>query len=85
MCGIDLEVTTQRLTSIRATHAIRAERHELLAGDETGDLFGDDLHEVGGGDDRTVGVLQQFGHDRCTRVGVGVQTVPTLGSEAVLA
>ena len=63
MTGVRLEVTTKRLTGVAAAHPVRAEGDEQPARHEAGDLLGDDLHEVGDGDDRGVGTTEQLGDE----------------------
>ena len=84
--GVGLEVASEGLAGVAATEAIGAEGHEPPAGgDPPGDLVGHRLHEVGDGDDRAVAVVEQLGDPRGATGLVGVQPVPALGGERLLA
>ena len=82
---VDLEEAAQRLASVGAAHAVGAERNERATRQEAGDLLGNDLHEVGDGDDRARRVGEQLSDVGRARLLAGVQAVPALDLERVLA
>ena len=83
---VDLEVAAQRLAGVGAAEAVGAERHEAGGRARTGDLLGHDLHEVGDGDDRALARrASSVGHERHARRLRGVQAVPALDRQRLLA
>jgi hypothetical protein len=84
VAGVDLEEPAQRLAGVAAAEAVGAERHEG-AGDPAADLVGHEGHVVGDRHHRPVAVGQQLGDPRGAALLAGVQAVPPLGGQRLLA
>ena len=85
MAEVDLEESAQRFTRVGPTHPVGTERQEGATGQEARHLLGNDLHEVGDGDDRPGGVGQQAGDIGNARRLAGMEPVPPFDLEGVLA
>ena len=82
--GVDLEVPAQCFARVAAAEAVGAQRHEAV-GDPARGHVGDRLHPVAARDYRTLGPLEHLRHVRHARRRGGVQAVPALGVERVVA
>src|SRR5262249_49612084 len=80
VAAIHLEEAPQRGARVRAAVAVRAES-DVAPGDPLTDLIGHRAHVVGGGNHRTLAVLQQLADIGNARCLVRMQQVPALALE----
>src|SRR4029077_14618250 len=74
----------QRDACVAAAIAVSAERDERDC-EEAPDLVGNSLHVIGHRDDRSAVTAQLLVDERDTRLGMGMQPVPALDFERIMA